>query len=259
MTSPLHDVGCASLPRDELAALAEVRCEAGVTVALDGKRAWVRWQAGDERVLRLVLPVAGVRLYVERGGHWYRHGRHLPDFTFPEDLEYRPLAHVLVPAPAAIVRPPVVRPQPVLVRLVADQRPRTTTALVCGLAELERWADTVSSVRLATLRAACCQERVLLRGERLPLLPGGERYWGDRVLLPLGRRPEPELPESALAEALGIGVEELLLLKETGAEGVPCRALQPLTRAGLRLALQQGGPLLAPEGRPSLARGANPG
>src|SRR5262249_9797231 len=98
----------------------------------------------------------------------------------------------------------------------------------------------VSAVRLAALRAACCQGRVLLRGERLPLLAGGERFWGERVLVPLGCRPEPELPESALREALALGDDELLLLGEGPPEVVPEAALQPLTRARLRLALGPG-------------------
>ena len=56
-----------------------------------------------------------------------------------------------------------------------------------------------------------------------------------RVLVPLGQRLEPDLPESAVLDALGISQEELLILESDRAQVVACQALQPLTRAGLRL------------------------
>ena len=151
----------AALEFDELAALAEVRCAAGVQVALDDARAWVSWQPGDERVLRLVLPVPGVRLFVRRDGCWYRLGRRLPDFAFPADLEYRPLANVLVPAPVAVTQVPATQPGPCGMRLVADGKPRTATALACPLVEAARWADGV--VKSSTARRAVPSRPAALR------------------------------------------------------------------------------------------------
>jgi hypothetical protein len=98
---------------------------------------------------------------------------------------------------------------------------------------------------------------MLLLGKRLPLLPGGERFWGERVLLPLGWRAEPELPESAIYAALGIEDDAILLA--AGRSGfqpdsvsqvenltyepdiaiVPREVLQPLSRARVRLALRE--------------------
>ena len=97
-----------------------------------------------------------------------------------------------------------------------------------------------SQRRLASLRAARCQDRVLLLGPRLPLLPRSERFWGDGLLVPLGYRPEPDLPQTALREALGSRAEEILVLRQDRVEGVPRAALQPLTRAGVRLACAEG-------------------
>jgi hypothetical protein len=242
MTAPLHDVCCASLPPESLPALAEVRDLAGIEVALANGRAWVRWEPGDERVLRRVLPVAGVELYARRSDRWYRHGRQLPAFDFPEQADYRPLYLALTPAP---VRPVPPRPPafaPAALTLAADPRPRPASALLCGPAELARWSDDVPARRLAELRAATCAGRVLLLGDRLPPLALGERFWGRDVLVPLGRRPEPNLPPAALRAALGISADELLLLDAAGAEAVPAAAFRPLTRAQLRLALGEGVP-----------------
>jgi MoxR-vWA-beta-propeller ternary system domain bpX2 len=276
MTTPFPDVCLACFPRARLADLAEIRCVPGVRVALAGDRAWVRFEAGDERVVRRVLPIAGVRLYRRRDGCWFPHGQFLPAFEVPENLDGQPLHQVLTPAPVQPVTAaqPVLRPVPLA--LVPDDRPRPTTAMTCDLADLAAWADTVPSVRLATLRAAYHQGRVLLLGQRLPLLASGERFWGVRVLVPVGQRLEPALPEGALGAALGLLADDFILVgwvessRPTGhdvfspggsrrldppyedqpsstntyirvarAEIVTSAVLQPLTRAGLRLAVRE--------------------
>jgi hypothetical protein len=236
MPAPLHDVCCASLPPESLAALAAVRELTEVRVALAAGRAWVRWEPGEERVLRAVLPVSGVELYVRRDGRWHRHGHHLPAFDFPAQLDERPVHQVLTPAPVRPVPPPSVQPRPIALALVADARPRPGSAMRCGVLELARWADTVPAARLAALRAGQCEGRVLLLGTRLPPLARGERFWGGQLLVPLGRRPDPDLPASAVREALGIAADEVLLLTDAGAEVVPTSAFRPLTRAQVRLA-----------------------
>jgi hypothetical protein len=241
MPTLLDDVCCARLPAQALPVLAEVRCLPGVQVALEKDTAWVRWEAAGDAVLRRLLPVAGVVLFARRESHWYRPGCHLPDFDLPGELVYRPLSQVLTPAPAATIPPPRLNPRPVLVKVVPEDCPRQTTALECGLEELAAWADTVSNTRLASLRAARCQGRILLRGSRLPLLPSGRRFWGGSVLVPLGFRAEPNLPESALREALAVEEGEILLLNVGEAEVVPGSAFQPLKRAGIRLAAGGGG------------------
>ena len=76
----------------------------------------------------------------------------------------------------------------------------------------------------------------------MPLLPSTRRYWGEAVLVPLGLRPEPNLPESALREALAVGEGDILLLDAGRVEVVPGSVFRPLTRAGLLLAGRGGGP-----------------
>src|SRR5207247_2485755 len=93
---------------------------ATVEQELDGRRlalsavARLCGEAGYEAVQRRVLPVAGVRLYFQREGRWFRHGQHLPDLDVPADLDYRPLHDVLTPAPVRPLPPPVpdLRPVP---------------------------------------------------------------------------------------------------------------------------------------------------
>jgi hypothetical protein len=239
MTSPLDQVSCASLPVHALAVLAEVRCSPEVQVRFEGERVWVRWEPGNEQMLRRVLPVAGVELYHCRDGLWYRLGNHLPSFDLPLDEATQPLHRALTPAPFQAVAFQGTRLQPCKIRLVRDERPRSTTAVLCRLPDLRAWGDTATSAQLASLRAAHAGDQVLLLGTRLPALADSERFWGRRVLTPLGYRFEPALPESALLDALGVDGAEFVLLRMDGAEVLSERVFQPLARAGLRSATRE--------------------
>ena len=119
------------------------------------------------------------------------------------------------------------------VSLVRDASPRTTTALRVSLATLSAWADAAPSDDIEAVEAAMFGETVLLRG-RLPALVG-ERYWGRRLLVAAGWRPEPAIAENVLAEALGLG-DDFAVFAPEGVEVVPASAFGPLTRAGVYLA-----------------------
>jgi hypothetical protein len=242
MPTPLDDVCLASLPRDGLAALAEVRRVGGVAVTFAGDRAWVRWPPGRDEVLRCVLPVRGAKLFLPRDGGWSRFGSRLPAFDVPSLDAGRPLSEVLTPALFEPEPPGDTPLTPRALRLVRDDRPRPTAALLCDLAALGAWADTATTASLAAVEAARLGDRVLLLGRRLPALPGAEPFWGGGVLVPLGLRPEPAWPESALRDALGVGGDEVALLGEAGVTVVPREALRPLTRAAARLAVREEAP-----------------
>ena len=243
MLTPLQEVCRASLPREALPVLAGLRARRGVEVTLAGGRAWVSWAEGDEAVLRCVLPVSGVELYVYREGRWHRFGHHLPALGAIAEGEAQPLDRVLFPAPVQPLPPPASALQPVALRLAPDHRPRQASAGAYALGELTAWAAAVPSARLSALRAAWHQERVLVLGQRQPPLPNGVRFWGERVLVPLGQRPDPALPESALREALGAEAEEVVLISDAATVEIIARAaFEPLTRAGLRLARREVAP-----------------
>jgi hypothetical protein len=237
MLPPLADVCCARLPADGLAVLADLRTRPGVRVVERDGVVWVFWPPADADVTTRLLPVQGVELFTRRDGLWFRVGQHLPYEGVPDE-EGRPLAEALTPAALALPAPPEPSPRPVRLTVVRDGQPRPATALLAPLADLARWADLATSHALSALEAAVCGDVVLVRGAPLPPLAGGTRLWGRLVLVPLGWRPEPDLPEAALADALGLREGRLALLNQEGVEVLPAAALAPLTRAGLRLALQ---------------------
>jgi hypothetical protein len=230
-----QDVCCARLPGGSLTALAGLRAEADLRVVSDDNHAWVQWEPDNDRVRSRVFAVAGAELYGCRDGLWYRLGRHLPAFDLSVRCESRPLHQVLTPAQVEPVLPEVVRAAKVKLELVADDRPRPTTAMRCDLVAVAAWADLAPTARLEQIDGARSGKHVLLLARALPPI-WGERFWGANVLVPLGHRPEPDLPESALLEAVGADRQELALLTAAGVEVVPRAAFQPLTRAGVRLA-----------------------
>ena len=89
----------------------------------------------------------------------------------------------------------------------------------------------------------------------LPLLPESVRYWGTDLLVPLGFRADPELPEGAIRRVVGAGDGDLVVLDEEGFELIARDAFKPLSRAGIRLA--RGGLLgaWAVGGKPDMSHG----
>ena len=70
----------------------------------------------------------------------------------------------------------------------------------------------------------------------LPLLAESVRYCGTDLLVPVGFRADPELPEGAIRQVAGAGPGDLVVLDEGGIELIARDAFQPLSRAGIRLA-----------------------
>jgi len=244
----LDQATCASIPQAALPVLAGLRCAPEVQVQILGERAWLRWPANNEKVLQLLLPVPGVEFFLWREGQWYRPDSRLPTASVPELRDPHQLHRVLLPVPVQPIPPSVPGGRPVEIELRRSERPRLSTALGCRITDLVRWADTAPTAEIEAVTAARSGEDVLLRGGRLPALPAGERFWGRDLLIPLGYRPFPELPERDLCAALGVGEDEIGLLclgnraEESGRavlELLPAEAFEPLTRAGLRLALRE--------------------
>jgi hypothetical protein len=235
MLPQLVDVCCASLPVNALPALAAVRVVPGVTVYQQGDRAWVRWENQEEDVLRRLLPIPGVILYCWREGVWYRLGESLPAFEVPVDAPFQPLYQLLFPAPVQPLPAPKEESwRPINLRLQPEHQPRPATALVASATAILAWAEQVPSFRLDQFRAAWNGAEVLVIGPRLPAVASGRRVWGKTLLLPLGFRLEPDVPESTIRAAFGLTRGELLLIDADGEQIIPRDVFEPLHRSGLR-------------------------
>ncbi|MCB9895979.1 MAG: hypothetical protein H6839_16215 [Planctomycetes bacterium] len=232
MHGTLTHASLARVPVDALPLLGRLRAYASVRVRLEGERAWVRWDEAGFEVLRALLPVHGAEFFEKLDAHWHLCGHSLPAFEVPTG-DFVPLASVVTPS----VAKPIADDADTLPRVVLALRRTDATRASCALLTttkaLAAWADMATQTEIAALEAARSGELVLVSGSRLPAL-AGERYWGERLLCPLGWAPDPDLPESALLEALGVQANELALVRKGAIEIIPRGAFRTLTRASAR-------------------------
>jgi hypothetical protein len=236
----IAESSCARLPATALPHLGALRACGHLSALQEGECLWLFWPAGEVKLARVILAVEGAELFVRRGSVWHRLGEHLPVFHVPDSRSARPLSALLFPAPVTPVRPEAPAWRPVSLTLVRDGTPRPASALRISRAVLRKWADVATSYELKAVEAACSGEEVLLRGE-LPAL-SGERFWGRRVLLPLGYCIEPDLAEGVLLGALGLQEGEIALWTAEGVEVLAAEVFGPVTRAGVRLTSERGRP-----------------
>jgi len=238
---PWSAVCAARLPAAAVAALAPLRRRTDIRVFPQGECVWVRWSAPCSEVVRALLPVAGVAFFAPTAGRWHRFQHRLPSAEAPPEGEGRVISSLLNPAPFEPHPVEKVSAAPLPLRIVHGGPVKPATALACQVRDLEHWADRATSKGLEAIRAARSGSRALLLGVSLPSISDSVRYWGADLLMPLGFRPEPDLPDAVIRDAAGAGADELVLLDERGAERIPRSAFRPLARAALRLAIREGG------------------
>jgi MoxR-vWA-beta-propeller ternary system domain bpX2 len=265
MADAWKEARCASIRAEDLPALADLRRHAHLRLAFERDRAWIYWEHASDEMMQIlvgrILPLAGVELFTERDGAWYRLGERMPAFDAPPaDRSGRmALDQAVLPLPIAGLRPDLTAREWRPLRVVRDESGRfhAATALRCALARVAEWADRATSAQIARLQAAWTgrsdgqhdEPQVLLRGagQALPVLPESQRFWGDTLLIPLGFRADPDLPETALHRALGSAEGDLAVLDQDGFELIPRNVFRTLDRAAIRLAAR--GPW-APRDRP---------
>lgn len=231
-----NGVSEARVPSTALPRLARLRDRPDVRVLSAGEVVWVRWDQSRAEVVRALLAVPGVAFYRSEDGLRFPFGRRLPTSDAPPTGDERPLASVLFPAAVPPVEPDPGRSPQVLLRLVRDDSPRPTTALVCPVDSLRVWADAALTSELAAVAGLVAGGRAVLFGAKLPSLDEAARFHGTDVLAPLGFRVDPPLPSTVVRAAAGCRRDEVLMISGHGAERVPRDRAEPLTRAGVRLA-----------------------
>lgn len=231
MRSILADAGLARIPVPALALAGRFRGSGRIRAYLDGSTVWLRFDAPAPDIVSALLPAPGAVFYGQAGKHWRRCGS-LIDAQVPVD-GYAPIESIIFPAAAPAPEPAPGLPAPVPLQLAPSDRPEPASALLCKAADVATWAALAPELQFGGLWAARAGGAVLLLGDALPPIEG-RRFWGGRVLLPLGLRASPDLPESALAEVLAVPEQCIALLDES-LELIPLSVFAPLSRASARL------------------------
>jgi len=231
----LKDCRAARMPLPYLTALASLRRLSSVRVVESPLDAWIFWDGEMPSVVRALLPAPRVVLYTPDAGNWRPFGSALPDFTAPISTQAIALDRAILPTTLAPTPPPTaLMGKRVVVSIVPSDRPEPVSAVRCSVNAFRNWIDGATSLEIRSLQAAICGGLVWLRGERLPPLPGVERFWGRRVWTLIGQRPNPDWPENVLRSAANIDDAEILVLTATGPEAIPEEALRPVTRSSVR-------------------------
>lgn len=248
MSATPHLDACraARVPREGLAVLAPLRHMTNVRVVELGHEAWVSWEGEMPSVVSALLAVEGARFYRPSESGWQMLDQALPDFTVPRTQESLPLDRAVVPEPCVPITLANFRGKRIPISIVACDRPRPTAALRCHCAALMEWSDRAPTAEIEALSGAWSGTNVWLRG-RLPALLKAERFWGERVLAPLGFRAEPDWPDAALRQAALVDDDEILVLTAEEPEAISLAAFRKLTRASIRRLLQSLPPCTIPK------------
>ena len=231
-------ISAARCSTDSLPALAGFRADAAVRIHVEGGWCWARWPEGRDDVLATIRPIPGVEFYEFRTPHWYRAGSRLPSSRRPPEGNGESIARLLFPGTFPI--PPVeeadVPKLPLQLERGGPAQP--ATALACDLAALIAWGDTATTAELRATRAAVSGSQALVLSAKLPAVAAAERFWGSEIFVPVGFRIAPALPLHLLRQAVGATADEYAFFREAGIDLVPRSTFEPLTRAGLRMAVR---------------------
>lgn len=230
------------LRADEVACLADCRQRACWEACLRGETLWVRCPPGgsesDERAWA-GLPFDG-RYEDDGRGNLRPVGRKIAMLPIPDGSWLR-LAEFLRPASTPIIPPPP-RPMALPFRLNRGRSgPKKADVWLCQPEIWLAWVEMAPASRLAGLEfARSSAGRAIVRGQRLPPIPGQALCVYGSVALPAGWVLPEFVHPSWLVCKLDLPRGAVLLLDPDGqAEIIPAQGFMPARRANVRATEQQ--------------------
>lgn len=239
----------ARLPAAHLAALAEVRDRTGLQAALEGEQVWVDLQGVSASTLGRLKPIPRIEFFLrEQSGLLRKTGSRLAVDALPA-LQWQPLHELL-----SIELPPprfasTVRGRSPL-RLVRDDRPRASSAILTTLGVLADYVDGAPAIRLSPLRFAAAEDgRVLIVGQPVPPLEG-EHYWvSGEIAVRSGWRLAPVCDPVVLQELVQLSAGDVALFRPVEAQAaedvgqftvriVAASDFVPVTRGAVRATMK---------------------
>lgn len=204
------------LPKDQSYAAADLRLEAGIEVLERDDSIWLRGEAADERLHRLLLQLPDARRFEVLAGDELRPvDSRLPKGRLPQGswTKLKSWATVALP-PAALAAQFSARVPLQLVRIADDM---AANVLLTNMDDWLNFATSTSQLRLAPLRFAASHDgRVVVQGSPLPPLPGTRVYEQAAVAVPCGWGWSPRVDHETLRESWNVGKHDLALVNTDG-------------------------------------------
>jgi hypothetical protein len=218
------------------AVAATLRLRAGITGCFVGDELWLRGDALDEpldRVLQRLAPLA--RYTVADDGDLVLLGNLLPQRKLPPEARWLPLSSLLhAERPTAAL--PAAPPARVAVTVVRSGGQRPASMLRVSLASWAAYADWAPATRLARLSFAATAGHALIAGDPLPPLEGMRMWQSGGIVVPCGYSLLPAVDPPTLRRALALNEDDVALFNDDGTwELVPAAAFVPARRSAVRL------------------------
>ena len=192
--------------------LARLRRHADVEVAQSEEGYWVRGPLSNEDAISELFTVPRAKLFhLDSGGSLKPWGKRLATGRLPE-LKFVPIEHEIRPR-IPIAAYPAGRVEKIRIGLVRSDQPRSASILMTTVPAWCEYASAAPAARLARWTfAASADQRVIVRGEPIPPLPG-QQYWEiDSVALPVGWTSAPLPAGPVLSQITGAAADILVLL-----------------------------------------------
>lgn len=224
----------------DAASLAPLRLTRGIEVAEQAPFLWVRGDAADEKLERVLRSLPAVDRYELASGNRLRNlESRIPAESLPV-LDWRPLntwLQVRVSAGAKNQqekREPK-ESRPVSLRVIRSTQEHPIDLLMTSVIEWREFAVGAPEIRLRQLRFAVdASGNVVVRGKQLPSLPGRQFVLHGNIAVQAGFAWAPTVSAEVLARRLGLSADGLALLHEDGTfSRIEAEQFVPATRSAV--------------------------
>ncbi len=199
-----------------------------------GDHLWLRGPDADKELSLSLRQIPGAeRFAVSPDGMLTPVGSLLPLGALP-DGPWQPIGIWFAPAP----QPASLAGQPTRLltpRLVRGGHEAAASVLITTLAEWSAYAQTAPRVRLQRLQFAAGKQKVIVRGNPLPTLPGRRYVEREGIAHPCGFEFSPSIDPAIIRSRLGTQPADLALFAEDGSwQHIAADDFLLATRANMR-------------------------
>lgn len=232
-----------------LRSLSHLRAQSDLLAHHAEGRIWLRWPARLRSITQLIQALTDAKLLHPRAWGWCEGSSgfavETPDLTI-----FQPLAVVIhpqaLPEGDGAHRSNLPAAAKVELSIIPSTQQHPASAVLLPLTRLYALLRATPETLWKHLGVAWHKQQALVRTSvgqalRLDVPPqNSQRFWGERVLVPLGWQLSVDAAEPVTLRLIGAKANEIALVQHKGISLIPEACFAPASRAGLRLAIQGG-------------------